>query len=134
MERAIATDRELDALAGDIDDVKRPDAYRRNARSRIRDRIDRLEYELNRLTEIEPALAENLQMRVCPRDDELLEQMAAVSREMLELTEMLEDRDTDRTISVRAHADLIAAADQDVDAEMIIAEIKNDSNGGDHAE
>lgn len=130
----IASDRELDALAGNAD-VERPDAYRRNARSRIRDRIERLEHELDRLTEVEPELADALRVRVCTRDDEIADQMREVQREMQELARMLAERDSERGIPHSVLADLLAADDESIDIDQLREELQDaadaSGDGGD---
>lgn len=124
--RAIATDRELDALRGDAD-VQRPEDYRRKARHRIRNRIERLETELNQLSEVEPELAQSLRARVCARDDEIADQMQTVLREMQALAELLADQDADRPIPHGVLADLIEAEDESIDVDELREEL---SNGG----
>jgi hypothetical protein len=75
MTRALLTDREREILRGDATDVKHPDKYRSNTRGRIRERLDRLEDDIELIAEHEPELANKLRETifstgmVAPMDD-----------------------------------------------------------------
>ena len=60
--RVLATDREIAVMS---DDADVSDNYRYQVRSKVRDRIDRLAYELDELTEAAPDLARESRDAVC---------------------------------------------------------------------
>ena len=129
--RAIATDRELAALRGDAD-VKNPARYRRKARHRVRQRIDRLDTELDALDTAEPELADALRVRVCARDDEIADQMHRVQQEMHRLARMLAEQDSERPIPHAVLADLLAAEDDEIDLDQLRRELQDaDDASGD---
>lgn len=130
--RTLATNRELAALRGDADNVEHPEDYRRKVRYRIRNRIDRLETELDELEDLEPELAQSLRARICPRDEEIADQMQTVLDEMQALGELLAERDTDRPIPDSVMGDLLRAKQESIDVDELRRELKDDS-GGDNA-
>lgn len=115
--RALATDREIAALQGDAD-VQNPEDYRRKARYRIRNRIDRLEHELDSLNDVAPELVAALRLRVCTHDgedDELNDQLHAARREIRRLAQMIAEEDADIDID-QLHRELRAGIDDADDA------------------
>ncbi len=65
MTRALLTEREREILAGEATDVKDPQKYRANTRSRVRNRLERLEDDIETLEQYEPELANHLRETIC---------------------------------------------------------------------
>ena len=66
--RALLTDRERDIISGDADDIS--DAYRYQTISRVRQRFDRLQEDLELLDEHHDTLGDELRDIVCKEDDD----------------------------------------------------------------
>lgn len=65
--RALLTDREREIIAGEADDVS--DSYRYQTISRIRQRFERLEEDLNHLDEHHDSLGDELRDIVCKENE-----------------------------------------------------------------
>lgn len=82
MKRVLITDRELEVLENDDE----TDAYRYKVRSTVRDRIERLSHELDRLESADPDLATELREELeFDDEDELLQELRATRRLMKEV-------------------------------------------------
>ena len=86
--RALLTDREREVLRGDADDVKDLSQYQSKIRSRIKNRMDRLEEDVDLLEVLEPELAEELHDRICEDPEE---RIARVERDLAELRSRVDD-------------------------------------------
>ena len=84
------------------------------------------------MEDVEPELAQSLRARICPRDEEIADQMQTVLDEMQALGELLAERDTDRPIPDSVMGDLIGAEQESIDVDELRKELENDS-GGDNA-
>jgi hypothetical protein len=73
--RALLTDREREVLSGDVDDVKNLSQYQSKIKSRVRQRIGRLEEDLNLLREVEPELWQEIEDRLCISQEQRLEEV-----------------------------------------------------------
>lgn len=73
--RALLTEREREVLSGDVDDVKNLSQYQSKIKSRVRQRIGRLEEDLNLLREVEPELWQEIENRLCISQKQRLEEV-----------------------------------------------------------
>lgn len=89
--RALLTDREREVLRGDaeVEDIAR---YQSKIRSRVRDRLDRLEEDVELLEDVEPELAFDARERVCDEDESRL---ARLERQVAILREQVNGNPTD---------------------------------------
>lgn len=111
--RALLTDREREALAGD-----KSDNYRYKTRTYFRDRLERLAADIEHLEEHEPELLEELRDVVCPTTEtKTEEELEATIRE--ELGER------------RAHTDSAAA---DADAPELVEVVERVADGWEDSE
>lgn len=85
--RALLTDREREVLRGEADDVENLSQYQSKVRSRVNNRLDRLEQDLDLLAECEPDLNAELRERICDDRDARLAQL---EQEVAELRERVD--------------------------------------------
>jgi len=64
MTRALLTEREREVLSGQADDVEHPHQYRSNTRSRVHNRLNQLDKDLEILESHEPELADEIREQV----------------------------------------------------------------------
>jgi hypothetical protein len=69
--RALLTDREREVLRGDADDVENPEQYRSKIKSRVANRLDRLESDMALLDDAAPQIADDARERICPASEPL---------------------------------------------------------------
>lgn len=85
--RALLTDREREVLRGEADDVENLRQYQSKVRTRVNNRLGRLEEDLQLLADVEPEISSEVYKRICDDRDSRLAQL---EREVAELRERVE--------------------------------------------